>query len=204
MSSGVIEKDGRRPAHPRAPRAPVHLHHHVLDRARLQPAPPATVSRQAHPRRVRARLHPCQDSRRARISHNHRQPNLQQSRALRKEARWSQAELGQRIGSDGERVSRYEAGRITPSAEALIRLAERSTSASTTSSSTTSPAGPSEPPKTPSATASPPSRNSTTTPSPPSTASSTASSPAPASPPSPPTSAERRRPRWRQSGVSAH
>ncbi len=45
-------------------------------------------------------------------------------RALRKEAHWSQAELGQRIGSDGGRVSRYEAGRITPSAGALVRLAE--------------------------------------------------------------------------------
>jgi transcriptional regulator with XRE-family HTH domain len=45
-------------------------------------------------------------------------------RTLRKEAGWSQAELGEKIGTDGGRVSRYEAGRITPSAEALIRLAE--------------------------------------------------------------------------------
>lgn len=45
-------------------------------------------------------------------------------RALRKAARWSQAELGQKIGSDGGRISRYEAGRITPSADALVRLAE--------------------------------------------------------------------------------
>ncbi len=45
-------------------------------------------------------------------------------RALRKEAGWSQAELGDKIGTDGGRVSRYEAGRITPSADALVRLAE--------------------------------------------------------------------------------
>lgn len=45
-------------------------------------------------------------------------------RTLRKEAGWSQAELGHKIGTDGGRVSRYEAGRITPSADALIRLAE--------------------------------------------------------------------------------
>lgn len=45
-------------------------------------------------------------------------------RALRKEAGWSQAELAERIGVDPGRVSRYEAGRITPSADALVRLAE--------------------------------------------------------------------------------
>ena len=45
-------------------------------------------------------------------------------RALRKEAGMSQAELAERIGVDPGRVSRYEAGRITPSADALVRLAE--------------------------------------------------------------------------------
>jgi transcriptional regulator with XRE-family HTH domain len=45
-------------------------------------------------------------------------------RQLRKEAGWSQAELAERISADPGRVSRYEAGRITPSAEALVRLAE--------------------------------------------------------------------------------
>lgn len=44
-------------------------------------------------------------------------------RALRKEAGWSQAELAQRIGVDAGSVSRYESGRITPSADALLRLA---------------------------------------------------------------------------------
>lgn len=45
-------------------------------------------------------------------------------RQLRKEAGLSQAELAEKIGADPGRVSRYEAGRITPSAEALVRLAE--------------------------------------------------------------------------------
>lgn len=45
-------------------------------------------------------------------------------RQLRKQAEWSQAELAEKIGVDAGRVSRYEAGRITPSAEALVRLAE--------------------------------------------------------------------------------
>lgn len=45
-------------------------------------------------------------------------------RALRKQHGWSQAELADRIGTDGGRISRYESGRITPSADALVRLAE--------------------------------------------------------------------------------
>lgn len=45
-------------------------------------------------------------------------------RQLRKEAGWSQAELAEKIGVDPGRVSRYEAGRITPSAEALVRIAQ--------------------------------------------------------------------------------
>jgi transcriptional regulator with XRE-family HTH domain len=43
---------------------------------------------------------------------------------LRKDAGWSQAELGEKVGTDAGRISRYEAGRITPSAEALVRIAE--------------------------------------------------------------------------------
>lgn len=42
---------------------------------------------------------------------------------LRKEHRWSQAELGELVGSDSQRISRYENGKITPSVDALIRLA---------------------------------------------------------------------------------
>lgn len=43
---------------------------------------------------------------------------------LRKEAGWSQAELGERVGTDSQRISRYENGRITPSLEAIVRIAE--------------------------------------------------------------------------------
>ncbi len=52
----------------------------VLDRTHLQPSPPTTRPRQAHPRRVRTRLHP-DHRRRSMITHNHRQPNLQQTQA---------------------------------------------------------------------------------------------------------------------------
>jgi len=45
-------------------------------------------------------------------------------RELRKERGWSQGELGTRIGTDAGRISRYEAGKITPSLEALVRLAD--------------------------------------------------------------------------------
>ena len=45
-------------------------------------------------------------------------------KTLRTEAGWSQAELADKIGSDGRQVSRYENGRITPSLEALVRIAE--------------------------------------------------------------------------------
>jgi transcriptional regulator with XRE-family HTH domain len=45
-------------------------------------------------------------------------------RQLRKEHGWSQAELGSKVGTDSQRISRYENGRITPSVEALVRLAD--------------------------------------------------------------------------------
>jgi transcriptional regulator with XRE-family HTH domain len=45
-------------------------------------------------------------------------------RQLRKEAGWSQAELGEKIGTDSQRVSRYETGKITPSLDAIIRIAQ--------------------------------------------------------------------------------
>jgi transcriptional regulator with XRE-family HTH domain len=45
-------------------------------------------------------------------------------RELRKERGWSQGDLGSRIGTDAGRISRYEAGKITPSLEALVRLAD--------------------------------------------------------------------------------
>jgi transcriptional regulator with XRE-family HTH domain len=45
-------------------------------------------------------------------------------RHLRKEVGWSQAELGEKVGTDAGRISRYEGGRITPSIDALMRIAE--------------------------------------------------------------------------------
>lgn len=45
-------------------------------------------------------------------------------RELRKERGWSQAELGVKIGTDAGRISRYEGGRITPSLDAVVRLAD--------------------------------------------------------------------------------
>lgn len=43
---------------------------------------------------------------------------------LRKERGWSQGELAERIGSDARQISRYENGRITPSAEAIVKIAQ--------------------------------------------------------------------------------
>ena len=45
-------------------------------------------------------------------------------RQLRKEHGWSQAQLGNQVGTDSQRISRYENGRITPSVDALVRLAD--------------------------------------------------------------------------------
>ena len=45
-------------------------------------------------------------------------------RELRTEAGWSQTELADRIDSDGRQVSRYEGGKVAPSLEAVIRIAE--------------------------------------------------------------------------------
>ncbi len=43
---------------------------------------------------------------------------------LRNEHGWSQGELAEQVGADPAQISRYENGRITPSADALVRLAE--------------------------------------------------------------------------------
>lgn len=45
-------------------------------------------------------------------------------RDLRKEHGWSQGELADKVGADPAQISRYENGRITPSADAVVRLAE--------------------------------------------------------------------------------
>jgi transcriptional regulator with XRE-family HTH domain len=43
---------------------------------------------------------------------------------LRTERGWSQGELAEHVGADPAQISRYENGRITPSADATVRLAE--------------------------------------------------------------------------------
>lgn len=45
-------------------------------------------------------------------------------RTLRKEHGWSQAQLGEAIGTDSQRISRYENERITPGIDTLIALAQ--------------------------------------------------------------------------------
>jgi transcriptional regulator with XRE-family HTH domain len=45
-------------------------------------------------------------------------------RQRREERAWSQGELAERIGAGPAQISRYENGKITPSADAVIRLAE--------------------------------------------------------------------------------
>lgn len=45
-------------------------------------------------------------------------------RQLRTERGWSQDELAAHVGSDARGISRYENGRITPSLDVLVRIAE--------------------------------------------------------------------------------
>ena len=45
-------------------------------------------------------------------------------RELRKERGWSQGDLALMIGSDPHQLSRYENGRTTPSADAIVKVAE--------------------------------------------------------------------------------
>ncbi|HUY49677.1 MAG TPA: helix-turn-helix transcriptional regulator [Streptosporangiaceae bacterium] len=45
-------------------------------------------------------------------------------RELRAEAGLSQAELASKLGSDARQVSRYENGKVAPSLEAAVRIAE--------------------------------------------------------------------------------
>ena len=42
---------------------------------------------------------------------------------LRKEKDWPQAKLGKKIGADAHRICNYEKGNVTPSAEALMKIA---------------------------------------------------------------------------------
>jgi transcriptional regulator with XRE-family HTH domain len=55
---------------------------------------------------------------------DHEMPLGERIKALRTEAGLSQAELAEQVGGDGRQISRYENGRITPSLDALARLAE--------------------------------------------------------------------------------
>jgi len=47
----------------------------------------------------------------------------QRIKSLRKERGWSQGELAQRLGTDARQISRYENSRMTPSAEAVVKIA---------------------------------------------------------------------------------
>lgn len=51
-------------------------------------------------------------------------PLGEQIKSLRKELGWSQADLAGRIGGDAGQISRYENGKITPSVDVVVRLAE--------------------------------------------------------------------------------
>jgi transcriptional regulator with XRE-family HTH domain len=51
-------------------------------------------------------------------------PLGQRVKQLRAEHGWSQADLAAKIGTDAGQISRYENGRMSPSAEAVVRLAE--------------------------------------------------------------------------------
>lgn len=45
-------------------------------------------------------------------------------KALRKERGWSQSELAARVGGDAGQISRYENGKISPSVDVVVKLAE--------------------------------------------------------------------------------
>ena len=55
---------------------------------------------------------------------DHHMPLGERIKALRSEAGLSQAELAEHVGGDGRQISRYENGRITPSLDALARIAQ--------------------------------------------------------------------------------
>ena len=45
-------------------------------------------------------------------------------RKLRREHKWSQDELGERVGIHGRHVGKYETGLVMPNAETLIKIAK--------------------------------------------------------------------------------
>lgn len=54
----------------------------------------------------------------------HLMPIGERIKALRKELGWSQGELAEAVGTDARQISRYENGRITPSLDVAMRIAE--------------------------------------------------------------------------------
>lgn len=54
----------------------------------------------------------------------HDMPLGERIKELRKEHGWSQGELAEHVGGDARQISRYENGKITPSVDALVRIAE--------------------------------------------------------------------------------
>ena len=54
----------------------------------------------------------------------HDMPIGERIKELRKEHGWSQGELAEHVGGDARQISRYENGRITPSLDAVARIAE--------------------------------------------------------------------------------
>lgn len=109
---------------------------------------------------------------------------------LRNEHGWSQGELAETVGADPAQISRYENGRMTPSAEAVVKIAEVLDVTTDYLLVETSPRRSPHAPENILGDGAPSSPNSPTTTSPSSAASSTASSPKPASAPSPAGSAE--------------
>lgn len=45
-------------------------------------------------------------------------------RTIRKEHNWSQGDLANKIGADAGQISRYENGKMTPGAAAVVKIAE--------------------------------------------------------------------------------
>ena len=54
----------------------------------------------------------------------HDMPLGERIKELRTEHGWSQGELAEHVGGDARQISRYENGRITPSLDAIVRIAE--------------------------------------------------------------------------------
>ncbi len=79
----AVAEERPQPASPLADPQRARLRGRRLDRTHLQPPSPATSTRTAHARRVRTRVHPHRSSGRSMISHNRRQPNVQQTRSVK-------------------------------------------------------------------------------------------------------------------------